>query len=75
MHGGCTVGAWNMEGGGACDCVCELDTAHIHVMATSNHVLELAIGNMHLLSRAVQACFDVSDIQPPDISGWCGGCG
>jgi len=50
-------------------CVCELDTAHIHVMAASNHVLELAICNMHLLFSAVQAGLGVSDLPPTEISG------
>ena len=36
-------------------CVCELDTEHIHVIKVSNHVVRLAICNLYLLPRAVQA--------------------
>ena len=45
--------------------VCELDTVHIHVLAASNHAEKLAIGNLHLLPRAVQAGTGVSDLEPP----------
>ena len=50
-------------------CVCELDTAHIHVISTPNLVLELPICNLHLLFRAVQAGVDVFDLKPPQVSG------
>ena len=50
-------------------CVFKLDTAHIHVMATSNHESELATCNMHLLFHTVQSGLGVSDIQPTGLSG------
>ena len=50
-------------------CVCELDTVHIHEKKVANHVLQLAIFNMHLLSRAVQAGLGVSDLKPPEFGG------
>ena len=50
-------------------CVCELDTMHIHVMEVSNHVVELAICNLHLMFRAVTAGLVVSDLEPPHFSG------
>ena len=49
--------------------VCELDTVHIHVTYVSNHIVELAICNLHLLFRTVQAGLGVSDLQPPDFGG------
>ena len=50
-------------------CVCELNTVHIHVMEVSNHDVELAICNMHLLSCTVQAGLGVSDLEPPEFGG------
>ena len=50
-------------------CVCELDTVHIHVKKVSNHVLELAICNWHLLPRAVQAELSIPDLEPLQLSG------
>ena len=50
-------------------CVCELDTEHIHVLAASNHAEKLTIGNLHLLSRAVQAGVGVSGLEPPEFGG------
>ena len=43
----------NVHGHGTWRCVCELDTVHIHVIEVANHVLKLAIGNLHLLSCPV----------------------
>ena len=50
-------------------CVCELDTVHIHVKKASNHVVELAICNLHLLPRAAQAGLGVSDLKPSQFGG------
>ena len=50
-------------------CVCELDTVHIHVKKVANHVAGLAICNLHLLSRAVQAGLGASDLKPPEFGG------
>ena len=50
-------------------CVCELDTAHIHVISIPNHVLELAICILRLMSLAVQAGMGLSDLEPPQVSG------
>ena len=50
-------------------CVCELDTENIHVLAASNHAKKLAIGNLHLLPRAVYAGLDVSGLEPSHFSG------
>jgi hypothetical protein len=45
------------------------DTEHIHVMAVSNHAVELDIGNLHLLPCAVQAGLSVSGLQPAESGG------
>ena len=50
-------------------CVRELDTAHIHVLAASNHAVVLAICKLHLLPRAVHAGLVVYDLQPPELGG------
>jgi hypothetical protein len=50
-------------------CVCELDTVHIHTKEVSNHVVELAICNLNLLLRAVQAGLGFSDLKPHQLSG------
>ena len=42
-------------------CVCEQDTAHIHVMVVANRILEPAIRNLHLLLRAAQAAQESSN--------------
>ena len=49
--------------------MCELDTAHIHVISTSNLELELSICNLHFLFCAVQAGVGVFDLKPPQVSG------
>ena len=49
--------------------MCELDTVHSHVKKVANRVLKLAICNMHLLPRAVQAGLGVSDLKPPEFGG------
>ena len=49
--------------------MCELDTVHIHVMQVFNHVLKVAICNLHLLSRVVQAGLGVSGLEPPKFGG------
>ena len=52
-------------------CVCELDMVHyIHVIAVSNHVVELVINNLHILPRAVLACIGIFELEPFGIS-WC----
>jgi hypothetical protein len=45
-------------------CVCEQDTAHIHVMLVANRILELTICNLNLLPRAVPAGMDILELQP-----------
>ena len=40
-----------------------------YVKEVTNHVVELAKGNLHLLSRAVQAGLGVSGLEPPQLSG------
>ena len=50
-------------------CVFELDTADIHMMPIPNHVVELAICNLHLLFHAVQAGMDVSSLELSQVSG------
>ena len=45
-------------------CVCEQDTAHIHVMLVANGILELTICNLHLLPHAVSAGMDIIELQP-----------
>ena len=49
--------------------VCELDTKHIHLKKVSNHAEKLAICNLHLLPRAVQARLRASDLEPPEFGG------
>ena len=49
-------------------CVCELDTAHIHVMAIPNHAVELSVCILHLLSLAIQAGMGLFDLEPPQVS-------
>ena len=50
-------------------CVCGLDTVHMQVKKVSNRLVELAICNLHLLVRAVQAGLGVSHLKPPQFSG------
>jgi len=50
-------------------CVCEQDTAHIHVIIAPNNVLELAIYNLHLLPRAVPAGMGILKPQPTQREG------
>ena len=38
-------------------------------MEVANHVLELAICNLHLLPHAVQAGLGVSGLEPPEFGG------
>ena len=42
-------------------CVCEQDTAHIHVMVVANRIVELAMCNLHLLIRAAQESSNQSE--------------
>ena len=50
-------------------CVCEQETAHIHVMLMANRILELDICNLHLLPRAVPAGMDILELQPIQREG------
>ena len=50
-------------------CARELDTAHLHVLAVSNHAVVLAICKLHLLPRPVPAGLVVSDLQPSELGG------
>ena len=50
-------------------CVCEQDTEHVHVTKIANHVLKLAICNLHLEPRAVQAGLGVADPEPHEFGG------
>ena len=52
---------------GTLRCMCELDTVHIYLKKVPNHVVELVIGNLHLLPRAVQAGLGVSDLEPSEF--------
>ena len=45
-------------------CVCEQDTAHIHVIIAPTHVLELTICNLLLLPRVVLAGMGIIELQP-----------
>ena len=49
--------------------MCELDTVHIHIKKVANHLVDLARGQPHLLSRAVRAGLGVSDLQPTEFGG------
>ena len=42
---------------------------HTHVREVPNHAVELAICNLHLLPRAMQAGLDVSDLEPTHFCG------
>ena len=46
-----------------------LDTAHIHVMVVPILLLELEIGNLHLLYLAVPARMGVLELHPHETSG------
>ena len=50
-------------------CVCEQDTAHIHVMVVTNRILGLAICNLHLLPRAVSAGMGILELHPIHTRG------
>jgi len=50
-------------------CVCDQDTAHIHVMLVASRILELAICNLHLLPRAVPAGMGIPELQPTQREG------
>ena len=45
-------------------CVCEQDTAHIHVMVVANRIMKLEICNVHLLPRAAPAGMGILELQP-----------
>ena len=49
--------------------MCEQDTVSIHVIEVSSLVLELDIGILHLLHRAVPADMGKFEPEPPGISG------
>jgi len=61
----------NVHGHGTWRCVCVGYGTHPgdYVKGVINHVVELAKGNLHLLSRAVQAGLGASDLEPPQLSG------
>jgi len=50
-------------------CVCEQDTEHLHAIIASIHVLELTIGNLLLLLRAVPAGTGILELQPIHTTG------
>ena len=56
--------SWLSNLHGTLGCVCEQDTAHIHVILVANRVLELAVCNLHLLPRAVPAGMGILELEP-----------